>query len=140
MGRPDAAPQGYFGLDTIASRMGVSRGTILAWHRRHRFPLYIRHVGPRRVWYTHEGLIGSWETARCLEEHERRYGASPLVPVPAVAPEGPAPSAADELPAPPSGIARATGDATGEVLDALRALSAHVSRIAATCAGAPRDP
>ena len=121
--------------------MGVSRGTILAWHRRHRFPLYIRRVGPRRVWYTHEGLIGSWETARCLEEHERRYGAPP--PVPAVAPDDAASSTdapRSDSTVPPSEIAREPGHATGEVLDVLRALSAHVSRIGAICADAPRAP
>ena len=113
--------------------MGVSRGTILAWHRRHRFPLYIRRVGPRRVWYTHERLIGSWEVARCLEDHERRYGAAS--PVAAIAPAERPP----DPPARPVEIIRGPSGATGEVLQALRALSAHVSRIA-TCDGAPRAP
>jgi hypothetical protein len=116
----------------IAERMGVSKGTILAWHRRYLFPLYSRRVGPRTLWYTNEGLVQRWEHARCLEEYQLRYGpardrgsGAPEVVADAAAPR-PAPPRRSPPPRTGGGPPR---HSASEVLEILYALSENVSRL-----------
>jgi hypothetical protein len=127
--------------------MGVSKTTILAWHRRYLFPLYSRRIGPRTVWYTHEGLIERWELGRCLAEHKRRYGqVTGSGPPPAAdgvvveSERGPAASHEDLVDHEP---AATTTDSpqplridrprapTRELLDVLHSLSEHLTRLGA---------
>jgi len=152
---PAGAPQGYFGLETIAARMGVSKTTILAWHRRYLFPLYSRRIGPRTVWYTHEGLIERWEVERCVAEHKRRYGQANGAGLPATAASGvdesehrPTVSHAELLEhdsavvvveSPPPPLIEPPRAPARELLDVLHSLSQHLTRLGTVGSNGHRD-
>jgi hypothetical protein len=63
----------YFGLGAIADRMGVTKNTLLKWHRDRAFLMYPRRRGPRTVWYSNDTLIASWEVARCRLAYDDKY-------------------------------------------------------------------
>ena len=64
----------YWGLKDIATRLSLNRpGTAQEWYRRYSLPIMLRRRGshPRKIWYTHEGLLQKWElvfTERQREE------------------------------------------------------------------------
>jgi len=57
----------------IATRLGLSRAnTALEWYRRYCLPIMLRRRGshPRKIWYTHEGLLQKWELAFIERQRE----------------------------------------------------------------------
>ena len=65
----------YYGLEAIASRMGVSRETVAIWKDRYEFLMYPRRLptkGTRSVWYTNDQLILAWERHRAVTSQRIR--------------------------------------------------------------------
>jgi hypothetical protein len=65
--------QEYWGLQSIATRLSLNRpSTALDWYRRYGIPMYLRRRGnhPRKIWYTHEGLLQKWELVFIKEQRE----------------------------------------------------------------------
>ena len=63
----------YWGLKDIATRLSLNRpGTALEWYRRYSLPIMLRRRGshPRKIWYTHEGLLQKWELAFIERQRE----------------------------------------------------------------------
>jgi hypothetical protein len=63
----------YWGLQSIATRLSLARpSTALEWYRRYGLPMMLRRRGshPRKVWYTHEGLLQKWELAFIQRQRE----------------------------------------------------------------------
>ena len=63
----------YWGLDSICQRMGWrDRRTPVRQMIQNAFIMYKRRRGkhPRRVWFTHEGLIQLWEVAMVRVQRE----------------------------------------------------------------------
>jgi len=59
----------YWGVERIATRMGVSGATIRTWHRTRGFLMYLRHRPlTKPAWYTNDALIHSWEISRCVQD------------------------------------------------------------------------
>jgi hypothetical protein len=63
----------FWGLGSIATRMGITKNTLLKWHEHRSFLMYPRRRGPRTVWYSNDGLISAWEVARCRIAHADKY-------------------------------------------------------------------
>lgn len=69
----------YWGLQSIATRLGLARpSTALVWYRRFGLPMMVRRRGshPRKIWWTHEGLLQKWELV-CIERQREEMLAKP---------------------------------------------------------------
>ena len=67
----------YWGLEAICQRMNwKDRRTPVREMVNHAFLMYKRRRGkhPRRLWYTHEGMIGTWEIVMCQHHREQLIG------------------------------------------------------------------
>ncbi len=64
----------YWGLEAICERMGWrdSRAPVRQMIQSG-FLMYRRRHGkhPRRIWFTHDGLIHTWEMASCAVQREQ---------------------------------------------------------------------
>jgi hypothetical protein len=64
----------YWGIKEINARMGWKHPTTPARQmKQNGFLMFMRRRGkhPRRVWYTNDQLISSWEIARCKADRDR---------------------------------------------------------------------
>lgn len=68
----------YWGLPSIAEKLGCNPLTVLSKIKRESFPAYLtrkfRSKHPRLVYYTNDEMILSWHLARAREQRVRRYG------------------------------------------------------------------
>ena len=63
----------YWGLQSIATRLGLNRGTTaLEWYRKHCLPMMLRCRGshPRKVWYAREAWQQKWEFVMSQQQRE----------------------------------------------------------------------
>jgi hypothetical protein len=69
---PGYAVAEFWGIKTIAKRLGVAPSTAMLWYERRGLLMFTRRRGPRFYWWTNDELINQWLVAQCVAERNLR--------------------------------------------------------------------